>query len=88
MLLCIVLLIGNYATEHQPKYYIYFSMCSPGKNSQFVERVVPPRPLPQPVQETPPGPGHGTHAHTGRQLVQEPPSKRPRCIRKEQVSQK
>lgn len=61
---------------------------SPGKNSQFVEGVVPPRSLPQPVQETPLGPGNGTHTHTGRQLVQEPPPKRPCCFCKEQVSQK
>lgn len=61
-------------------------MSFPGKNTQFAERVVPPRPLPQPVQETAFGPGHRAHTHTGRQLVQEPPPKRPRCIRKEQVS--
>lgn len=74
--------------KHSSLNISYFSMCSPGKNSQFVERVVPPGPLPQPVQETPLGPGHGTHTHTGRQLVQEPPPKRPCCIRKEQVKLK
>lgn len=62
-------------------------MSFPGENTQFAERVVPPRPLPQPIQETAFGPGHRSHAHTGRQLVQEPAPKRPRCLCKEQVSE-
>lgn len=49
--------------------------------------MVPPGPLPKPVQETAPGPGHGTHAHTGRQLVQEPTPERQGRVGKEQVRQ-
>lgn len=63
----------------------HITLSHPGKNSQFAERVVPPGPIPQPVQEKAFGPGHWAHAHAGRQLVQEPSPKGPGRIRKEQV---
>lgn len=61
-------------------------MCPSGKNSQFVERVVPPRPVPQPLQEAAPRSGDRSHTYTSRELVQEPAAERPRCVCKEQVS--
>lgn len=48
--------------------------------------MVPTGPLSQPDQEEGAGPGYRTHAHAGRQLVQEPEAEGQGCGSKEQVS--
>ena len=56
-----------------------------GADSQPAEGVVPPGPIPQPRQEAGARSGDGTHADTGRQLVQEPTTTRPGSSSQKQV---